>query len=25
MLELQTISMFRELQPPNYPDPEQVL
>ena len=25
LLELQTASMFRELQPPNYPDPEKVL
>ena len=25
LLELQTVSMFRELQPPNYPDPEKVL
>jgi hypothetical protein len=25
LLELQTVSMFRELQPPEYPDPEEVL
>ena len=25
LLELQTVSMFRELQPPEYPDPEKVL